>query len=164
MNILKWISKYLVIVILWIVLAFFVARIEYDSSDLSASVLSLTEKDFFEAKQWDVWYKKENEIFEIFLSEKNRNNWPLNVSILYSPDKIELYTNNIKTNYKLEILKQEEWNTILNVDEYQFWDFNEWLFQLPYSWDIKDITLEYVTSSDINYSIWNLDNIENLSH
>jgi hypothetical protein len=53
MNIVKNISKYLIIVIIGILLAFFVARIQYDTKDLSASILSLTEQDFFESTKWD---------------------------------------------------------------------------------------------------------------
>jgi putative flippase GtrA len=53
MNILKGFSKYIIIGIIGILLAFFVAWIQYDTTDLSASVLSLTEQDFFESTQWD---------------------------------------------------------------------------------------------------------------
>jgi hypothetical protein len=56
-----------------ILLAFFVAWIQYDTTDLSASVLSLTEQDFFESTKWDAGYKKENQIFEVFLAEQVRN-------------------------------------------------------------------------------------------
>jgi hypothetical protein len=73
MNIIKVISKYIIIIIVGILLAVFIARIQYDTQDLSASVLSLTEQDFFESTKWDAGYKKENQTFEIFLSEQVRN-------------------------------------------------------------------------------------------
>ena len=161
MNIVKNISKYLIIVIIGILLAFFVARIQYDTKDLSASILSLTEQDFFESTKWDAWYKKENQIFEIFLAEQTRNEWPLTISILYSPNNIERFSDQINTNYSVNIAEQNEWNIILNVDWYENWDFSEWIFELPYSWDSKDITLEYIKSTNLNFAIWNLDNIEN---
>jgi hypothetical protein len=75
MSILKWISKYAIISIIGVLLAFFVAWIQYDTTDLSASVLSLTEQDFFESTKWDAWYKKENQIFEVFLADQVRNEW-----------------------------------------------------------------------------------------
>jgi hypothetical protein len=53
MDIVKGFSKYIIIVIIGVFLAFFVARIQYDATDLSASVLSLTEQDFFESTKWD---------------------------------------------------------------------------------------------------------------
>jgi hypothetical protein len=53
MSFLKGISKYIIIVIVGVLLAFFVARIQYDTKDLSASVLSLTEQDFFGSTKWD---------------------------------------------------------------------------------------------------------------
>lgn len=160
MNIVKGLSKYIIIVVIGILIAFLVAWIQYDTQDLSASVLSLTEQDFFESTQWDAWYKKENQIFEVFLAEQARNEWPLTMSILYSPDNIERLTDQIDTNYSVNINKQDEWNLILNVDGYNEWNFTEWLFELPYSWDSKDITLEYIKSDNLDFAIWNLDNIE----
>ena len=161
MNILKWISKYVLIIVIGILLAFFVRWIQYDTTDLSASVLSLTEQDFFESTKWDAWYKKENQIFEVFLAEQVKNEWPLNVSILYSPKDIQRFTNQINTKYSVNIIEQNEWNLILNVDWYENWDLTEWIFELPYSWDSKEITLEYIKSANKDFAIWNLDNIEN---
>ena len=161
MDILKGFSKYIIIVIVGILLAFFVAWIQYDTTDLSASVLSLTEQDFFESTQWDAWYKKENQIFEVFLAEQARNEWELTISILYSPDYIQWFTDQIDTNYNINISHQDEWNLILNLNWYENWDFTEWLFELPYSWDSKEVTLEYIKSENLNFAIWNLDNIEN---
>ena len=161
MNIIKGISKYIIIIITGILLALFVAWMQYDASDLSASVLSLTEQDFFESTKWDAWYKKENQIFEVFLAEQARNEWLLNISILHSPENIERFTDQINTNYSINIVEQNEWNLILNVDWYENWDFTEWIFELPYSWDSKEITLEYIKSANTDFAIWNLDNIEN---
>ena len=161
MNILKWISKHVLIIVIGILLAFFVRWIQYDTTDLSASVLSLTEQDFFESTKWDAWYKKENQIFEVFLAEQVKNEWPLNVSILYSPKGIQRFTNQINTKYSVNIIEQNEWNLILNVDWYENWDLTEWIFELPYSWDSKEITLEYIKSDNKDFAIWNLDNIEN---
>jgi hypothetical protein len=161
MSIIKSFWKYIIIIIIGILLAFFVARIQYDTKDLSASVLSLTEQDFFESTQWDAWYKKENQIFEVFLAEQVRNEWELTISILYSPENIERITNDINSNYEINIDQEKTWNLILKIDWYENWDFTQWLFELPYSWSSKDITLEYVKSQNLNYAIWNLDNIEN---
>ena len=161
MNFVKEFSKYIIIVIIGILLAFFVAWIQYDTSDLSASVLSLTEQDFFESTKWDAWYKKENQIFEVFLAEQVRNEWELTISIIYSPDDIQRFSDQIDTKYSVNITEQSEGNLILNVNWYENWDFVEWIFELPYSWDSKDVTLEYIESQNLNFAIWNLDNIEN---
>ena len=105
--------------------------------------------------------KKENQIFEVFLAEQVRNEWSLDISILYSPENIERLTDQINTNYTVNIVEQNEWNLILNIEWYEKWDFSEWIFEIPYSWDSKDVTLEYIKSKDLNFAIWNLDNIEN---
>ena len=161
MNFVKGLWKHVIIIIIGIILAFFARWIEYDSQDLSASVLSLTEQEFFESTKWDAWYKKENQIFEIFLAEQVRNEWCLDISILYSPENIERLIDQINTNYTVNIVEQNEWNLILNIEWYEKWDFSEWIFELPYSGDSKDITLEYIQSKNLNFAIWNLDNIEN---
>lgn len=161
MNTVKGVSKYIIIILIGIFLAFFVARIQHDTQDLSASVLSLTEQDFFESTKWDAWYKKENQVFEVFLAEQVRNEWALTISILYSPTDIERNVNQINTNYNANIIQQNEWNLIITIDWYENANFAEWIFELPYSWDSKDITLEYIKSANLNFAIWNLDNIEN---
>ena len=161
MNIIKRFSKYIIIIVVGIILAIFVAWVQYDTQDLSASVLSLTEQNFLESTKWDAWYKKENQVFEIFLAEQTRNEWSLSVSILYSPESIERFTDKLNTKYLVSIAEQNKWNLILNIDWYENWDFTEWVFELPYSWDSKDITLEYIKSQNLNFAIWNLDNIEN---
>jgi len=158
MSIIKGVSKYIIIVIIGILLAFFVAWIQYDTQDLSASVLSLTEQDFFESTKWDAGYKKENQTFEIFLSEQVRNEWLLTISILSSPE-IQRFINQIETPYSIENIAENNGNITLNINGYENWDFTQWILQIPYSWDLKDITLEYIKSKNLNFAIWNLDNI-----
>ena len=159
MSFLKGISKYIIIVIVGVLLAFFVARIQYDTQDLSASVLSLTEQDFFESTKWDAWYKKENQIFEIFFAEQVRNEWKLIASLLFSPD-IQRDIDGISTKYSVNVVEQNEWSILLGIGWYENWDFSEWIFELSYSWDSKDVTLEYIKSENLDFAIWNLDNIE----
>lgn len=159
MNTIKGISKYIIIIVVGILLAVFVARIQYSTSDLSASVLSLTEQDFFESTKWDAWYKKENQIFEVFLAEQTRNEWLLTISILSSP-KTERLINQIETPYSINNIQENNGNITLNINWYEEWDFTQWIFQLPYSWDSKDLTLEYIKSENLNFAIWNLDNID----
>ena len=164
MNIFKSISKYICIILIGIFIAFLIARIQYDTQDLAASVLSLTEQDYFESTKWDAGYKKENQIFEVFLSEQIRNEWALSVSILYSPENIQLFVDQIDTIYDVNISQQGEWNLILSIDWYENWDFSQWIFELPYSWDSQDITLEYIKSENDYFSIWSLDNIDEDYH
>ena len=68
MNFVKGLWKHVIIIIIGIILAFFARWIEYDSQDLSASVLSLTEQEFFESTKWDAWYKKRESDFWSFFS------------------------------------------------------------------------------------------------
>jgi hypothetical protein len=95
------------------------------------------------------------------LAEQVRNEWGLVISVLYSPNDIQWFTDQIDTNYSVRITHQNGWNLVLSVDWYENWDFSEWLFELPYSWNSKDVTLEYIQSQTMNFAIWNLDNIDN---
>lgn len=163
MKLLQGTTKYLLIILIGICLAFFVARIQYDTEDLSASVLSLTEQDFFESTSWDAWYKKEWQIFEVFLAEQTKNEWKLSISILYSPQKIVRLMEQLETPYSIENVQINEWNITLEINWYENGDFTEWIFQIPYIWDPKDVTLEYIKSDNTNFAIWNLDNIDSNS-
>jgi hypothetical protein len=160
MNTVKGVWKYILIIIIGVFLAIFVARIQYDTKDLSASVLSLTEQDFFKSTKWDAGYKKENQIFEVFLAEQIRNEWALTISILSSPET-ERFIDQLETPYFVDNVQENDGNITLNISWYEEWDFTQWIFQLPYSWDSKELTLEYIKSENLNFAIWNLDNIEN---
>jgi hypothetical protein len=132
---------------------------------LTASVLSLTEQEFFEATKRDAWYKKENQTFEVFLAEQVRDEWMLTISILYDSSKVQLSIENIETNYSIDYVQENEGNLILTINWYENWDIKEWIFQLPYNWDPKDITLEYIKSETLNFAIWNLNiNPEDQTH
>ena len=146
-------------------LAIFVAWMQYDATDLSASVLSLTEQDFFESTKRDAWYKKENQIFEVFLAEQVRNEGNLAISILSSPET-QWLIDQLETEYYISNIQQNNGNITLNISWYQEWNFTQWIFQLPYSWDSKELTLEYIKSENLNFAIWNLDNVnlENQTH
>lgn len=159
MDGIKKVWKYTVICLIGIILAIVVALLEYDAKDLSASVLSITEKDFFESTQWWAWYKKQNQTFEVFLSEQMRDNWILTVSILYNPTEVEWFVDEMKNNCSVANIIQSQWNLILDVDWYQSLDFDEWIFEIPYSWDSKNVVLEYVKSGEEMFAIWNLDDI-----
>lgn len=160
MSTIKTIWKYVTIVFIGILLAFFVARIQYDSQDLAASVLSITEQEFFESTKWDAWYKKEWQILEVFLAEWVRNEWALSISILYNPTEIQPTLENIKTNYSIDSVEEKDWNLLITINWYESGDFTQWIFELPYSGDSKDLTLEYIKSENLNFAIWNLDNID----
>ena len=165
MSIIKGFSKYILIIIIGVALAVFVAQMQYDTTDLSASVLSLTEQDFFESTKRDAWYKKENQIFEVFLAEQVRNDWELEISILSAPSDFMRITDELTSPYWIEIINQDKWNLVLSVSWYENWDFSEWILQIPFSGDSKNVTLEYITSAQREFAIWSLDNIEtNLTH
>lgn len=164
MEFLKATSKYVIIIFVWIALAFCVAYFQYNSNNLSASVLSLVEQDYFEAKTRDAWYKKENQIFELFLSEKVKDAGNLEISLLFAPENFERNIDNLTTSYTINSIKEISWNLVLNIEWYENWDLSEWIFQIPFSGDSKDVTLEYVRSADNNFSVWSLDNIENQTH
>ena len=165
MKLLQTTSKYTIIVLIGVLLAFLVAWIQYSTTDLSASVLSLTEQDFFESTSRDAGYKKENQTFEIFLAEQIRNDGELKISLISSPNNITRITDELSSPYQIEIIEHNKWNLILSITWYENWDFSEWILQIPFSGDSKDVTLEYITSSKHQFAIWSLDDIQSkLTH
>ena len=165
MSFLQTASKYFIIILIGEFLAFLVAWIQYSTTDLSASVLSIAEQDFFESTSRDAWYKKENQIFEIFLAEQVRNDWELTISLLSAPSDFTRITDELISPYSVEIINQDKWNIILSMTWYEYGDFSEWVLQIPFSWDSKNVTLEYIISEQREFAIWSLDNIQsNLTH
>ncbi len=93
------------------------------------------------------------------MSEQVRNEWKLEISIIFSPADITRFIDEIDTKYSVDIVEISEWNLILSVEWYDVWDLSEWIFELPYSWDSRGVALESVKSLSKDFAIWSLDDI-----
>ena len=131
---------------------------------LTASVLDIWEIQKVKEEWWDLAYKTAWWILEIFWSEKIQSSEEVNFRILYNPSKIELNTQNASwINY--QITKENTWSFEVLLTNVKERNYEEWWFEIPYSWEESQILLGDSWKSDSNWnnislSVWNLNSLE----
>ena len=131
---------------------------------LTASVLDIWEVQKVKDEWWDLAYKTEGWIFEIFWSEKVQASDSIVVKILYNPNKIAL-DSSLLSGVNHEILDNTTWNIEVALTSLKERDYKEWWLEIPYTWDETQILIG--DSWKINkkwekesLSIWNLNTSE----
>ena len=81
------------------------------SSLLQANVLATKEKTTIENNKWDIAYKNENNLFQIFVGDEVKNIDTLTLSITYDPETIVLKQADPKGKYTIDA--NEKGNLIL---------------------------------------------------
>ena len=131
---------------------------------LTASVLDIWEIQKVKEEWWDLAYKTVWWVLEIFWSEKIQSSEEVNFRILYNPSKIELNTQNASwINY--QITKENTWSFEVLLTNIKERNYEEWWFEIPYSWEESQILLGDSWKSDsdwniISLSVWNLNSLE----
>ncbi|MDR2415125.1 MAG: hypothetical protein LBD75_00460 [Candidatus Peribacteria bacterium] len=126
-------------------LAVIFAWIVYDSRDLSASVLSLSERTFMETAHRDAAYKKTAEHLEIFISPPLQSYPQLFVSLLFSPSEIQINPVDITSPYLLNKVSETDSSLLLQISNLSTGNVDEGIIIVPFSGNAKDITVEFVT-------------------
>jgi hypothetical protein len=131
---------------------------------LTASVLDIWEVQKVKDEWWDLAYKTEWLIFEIFWSEKVQASDNIVVKVLYNPDKIVL-DSWLLSWINHEIISDNTWTLEVSLNKLKDRDYKEWWLEIPYTWDETQILLG--DSRKVNQkwekellSIWNLNNSE----
>lgn len=163
MKALTYTLKHFIILVLGVLLALFFAWIVYYSRDLSASVLSFQERQYIEKVHWDAAYKRFPWEIEVFISPQLQSLDQLFVSFLFSPSKLQIFPLEITSPYSFDIISEQEGSLLLEVSEFAFWNVDEGIVVLPFSWDTKEILVEYVTDSleleGTSFALGSLDDI-----
>ena len=128
---------------------------------MTASVLDITEINTIKQNNWDLAYKTENHVFEVFWSEKIKSAEVIEFEILYNPEKIELYTQLISwENY--QIIDSQEGDLVIQISDVWVRDYHEWWFEVLYTWDENQILMwdakKIENGEESNLSVWNLNN------
>lgn len=147
MKALTYTLKHIGILIVGVLLGVFFAWIVYDSRDLSASILSLGERQFIEESHRDAAYKKFDTEIEVFVSPQLQDYSQLFVSLLFSPSKLDIFSDQITSPYSFEILEEKSDALLLQIFWFGEWDVDEGVVIVPFSGEKKDITVEFVTNS-----------------
>jgi hypothetical protein len=131
--------------VIGIALALVFVWIVQSSRDLSASVLSLSERAFIEEAHRDAAYKKAEKSLEIFISPTLQQYDQLFISLLFSPSKIELFTPIITSPYERQLVSQSAGSSLLQVSDFVAGNIDEGIILIPFSGDAQEITVEFVS-------------------
>lgn len=161
MKALTYTLKHFVILILGVILALVFAWIVYYSRDLSASVLSLQERQYIEQAHWDAAYKRFPWEIEVFISPQLQSLEQLFVSFLFSPSKLQIFPLEIRSPYFFNILSEDKSSLVLQVSNFSSGNIDEGIVTVPFSWDSKEILVEYVVDSlgGTSFALGSLDDI-----
>ncbi|MDR2541098.1 MAG: hypothetical protein LBD11_04930 [Candidatus Peribacteria bacterium] len=136
--------KHIIILLIGVALALVFSFIVRES-DLSASVLSLAERETIQKAQWDGAFKKEGQQIEIFISEPLQNYDQLFVSLLFSPSEIQVITGAINSPYTFDILESSQSALLAKVSNFATGNVNEGILILPFIGEEEEITVEYLS-------------------
>ena len=130
---------------------------------LWASVISLQEQETMKENRWDIWYKNEWNILDVFLDDKLDNIDYLTVSIAYDPENISFDLDDIDAQTEYKVLSNEEWNLLIQFNNFsnKNFDYKNSLFMLKFTWDnpsilISQVTWFFFTWTDRPLAVWSL--------
>ena len=174
----KWLKSRLktniIILILAIICAVALFYFTENPSFFSASIISLREAEEMKKNSWDLAYKNDSQVLDVFLSESLQDISNITISIIYDPQNAEVNTWDIviQPNLVSNVLSETPWLLIIQINNFTWWfDYQNSLFELPFSAsdDIYDILLSEATVVSVDgenkpLSIWVLNNIEKTHH
>jgi hypothetical protein len=139
--------KHLGILVIGVALALVFVWIVRETN-LSASVLSLAEREAIQKAQWDAAYKKTTENLEVFITLQLQTYEELFVSLLFSPSKIQVLTDTISSPYAFNILASTPGSLLVAVHNFSTGNVDEGIITIPFSGDQNEITVEYVSNRE----------------
>jgi hypothetical protein len=144
-------------------LAVIFALMVYDMGDLTASVLSLSERKYIEQAERDAAYKKDDGNLEVFLSPKLQTYHQLFVSLLFSPTDIEILTPMMSSPYQWEVVNQSTDSLLLQVSGFADGNVDEGIVIVPFSGDMEDITVEFISDQLVGGTVFAVGNLTEAS-
>lgn len=130
---------------------------------LSASVISLQEQEVMEKNNWDLWYKNDWNILDIYLDEKLDNLDYVTLSILYDPDNVSFDLQDLDAQTDYKIVSNEQWNLVIQFNSFlnEKFDYKNSLLMLKFTWDNPNILVSQATAYLFTWvnkylSIWSL--------
>jgi hypothetical protein len=140
--------KHLVILVIGVALALVFVWIARENN-LSASVLSLAEREVIQKAQWDAAYKKTTGNLELFITPQLQLYPQLFVSLLFSPSEIQVLTGMIGSPYEVNILESTPSSLLIAVNSFSTGNVDEGIVTIPFSGDQNEITVESVSDSSV---------------
>jgi len=152
---------FLVAVLLSVVLFYFTENPVF----FSASILSLQDSKTMEANAWDIWYKNEKKVLDVFLADWIKDINYVSLSIIYDESDVSFDINDISTQVDYEILSNTPGVIVLKFTKFS-WDYHykQSLFELPYNSNMPSILISEWIVALLNWenkslSIWFLNQV-----
>lgn len=159
----KRIKTNIVIFLIAIPVAIWLFLLSENAKYLSASIISLQEQEAMKENKWDLWYKNDGNTLDIYLDDKVDNLDYLTLSIAYDPDSVSFDVNDIDTQTDYKILSNEEWNLLIQFNNFsnKNFDYKNSLLMLKFTWDDPSILVSQATAflftwTDRLLAVWSL--------
>jgi len=174
----KWLKKRLKTNIIILVLAVICAVALFYFTEnpwlFSASIISLQESEEMKKNNWDIAYKNDAQVLDVFLSDSLQDVSNITISIIYDPQNAEVnpWDIVIQPNLTTDILSQTPWLLVIKINNFTWWfDYQNSLLELPFSSsdNVYNILLSEATIMSIDgenkpLSIGILNNIWKTNH
>lgn len=148
--------KNLFILLLAPILAFGLFFLTRDLSGLTASVLDIAERQKIEEKKWWVAYKTDDQVFELFGSQRLKKGENLIFELAYNPQKVVVFVDQ-SSGFDFVILENTTGSLKVQLNTINKLNLDEGRFVLPFSWEKDQIVLAEA-------SLWSLGkNVSSLS-
>lgn len=131
----------IVIFLISIITAFAFFYMNYNYQWFQASVLGLADRETIENNKWDIGYKNENNVVDVFMSKDLKDVQRMTFSLIYDPTRIELQKDKIDAQTKYEILTDTEGNLVLALTDFSGMKVDESLFMLPFIGEDPNVLL-----------------------
>ena len=112
-----------------------------------SSILNLQEIQEIEEKHWDIAYKTDNQLLDVFLPMTWEQQWSLNVVIAYGPD-IKVHVDQLTWQLLYSDIKEESGYISLEFNTIDAITPEESLFYIPFSGDSNHVLIE---KADMTY-------------
>lgn len=119
-----------------------------------SSILNLQEIQEVETKQWDIAYKTDNQILDIFLPLTWTHQGQIDLTIAYDDSKISMDFSKAVSQKPYTLTNQQSWSFTLHFVEVSSIDPHQSLFYVPFSWDSQAPLIEDAKSIVDNKQAW----------
>jgi hypothetical protein len=129
----------------------------------------LQDAETMQANSWDIWYKNENKILDVFLAKRIKDINYISLSVVYDQKDISFDLQKIDSQTKYEILSNDWWILVIRFYDFKNYDYQKSLFELAFNWDLPSILLSEWAITQLNWenknlSIWLLNQDSDIYH
>lgn len=108
----------------------------------SASILSLQDAQTIKANAWDMAYKNEKNILDVFVSDTLKDIRQISISIIYDDQDNTIQLDKIKSQVDYEVLTETLGAISLKfINLNSGFDHQKSLFELPFLWETPSILI-----------------------